>query len=109
MKPPISPTLEYKFAEPEGGLTKSRTEVSSMPAAMTEILKVDPESQFFKLFDPHKVAPVPHMMRLELKGSISRASIIHPSFIDGTGETAVGSVNQGDAESSMEYRKLLLG
>ena len=80
-KPLMSPSA-LRSGAPEGGLTRSCTAVSSMPCAMTLIViwLVVLKSHVVRFVLPYRVAPVPYMKRLELKGSISKASVIQPSF-----------------------------
>src|ERR671916_3150488 len=80
-KPLMSPSA-LRSGAPVGGLMRSCTAVSSMPCAMTRIViwLVVLKSHVVRFVLPYSVAPVPYMKRLELNGSISKASVIQPSF-----------------------------
>src|SRR3954452_11888543 len=108
-KPPMSPSADSSGA-PVGGLIRSRTAVSSMPLAITEMLTVPPVSHAVRLFVPYRVAPVPYIIRLELNGSISSASVIQPSFGVTSGSCGFApNVSHGAADTFIEYRKLRFG
>jgi hypothetical protein len=61
-----------------------------------------PASQLVRLVLPNTVAPVPYMNRLLLNGSISRDSVIQPSFGEISGSCGLlPNDSHGLAEMSM--------